>query len=194
MMKTTIETRSILIVGVGGQGTILTSKILSTGLLAGGYDVKMSEVHGMAQRGGAVSTQVRFGSRVASPIIGRGMADVIVAFEKMEAMRWFEYLSKDGRLIVNDFMIRSAPILSGKMDYPEGINTFLTEKADTKFIDASGIATQLGNIKAANMVMFGALIKELGIDEINWEEHMESLIKPRFAALNKKAFKRGFEA
>lgn len=193
-MKTTIETRSILIVGVGGQGTILTSKILSTGLLAGGYDVKMSEVHGMAQRGGAVSTQVRFGSRVASPIIGRGMADVIVAFEKMEAMRWFEYLSKDGRLIVNDFMIRSAPILSGKMDYPEGINTFLTEKADTKFIDASGIATQLGNIKAANMVMFGALIKELGIDEINWEEHMESLIKPRFAALNKKAFKRGFEA
>ena len=194
MMKTTIETRSILIVGVGGQGTILTSKILSTGLLAGGYDVKMSEVHGMAQRGGAVSTQVRFGSRVASPIIGRGMADVIVAFEKMEAMRWFEYLSKDGRLIVNDYMIRSAPILSGKMDYPEGINTFLTEKADTKFIDASGIATQLGNIKAANMVMFGALIKELGIDEINWEEHMESLIKPRFAALNKKAFKRGFEA
>jgi len=194
MMKTTIETRSILIVGVGGQGTILTSKILSTGLLAGGYDVKMSEVHGMAQRGGAVSTQVRFGSRVASPIIGRGMADVMVAFEKMEAMRWFEYLSKDGRLIVNDFMIRSAPILSGKMDYPEGINTFLTEKADTKFIDASGIATQLGNIKAANMVMFGALIKELGIDEINWEEHMESLIKPRFAALNKKAFKRGFEA
>jgi len=193
-MKTTIETRSILIVGVGGQGTILTSKILSTGLLAGGYDVKMSEVHGMAQRGGAVSTQVRFGSRVASPIIGRGMADVIVAFEKMEAMRWFEYLSKDGRLIVNDYMIRSAPILSGKMDYPEGINTFLTEKADTKFIDASGIATQLGNIKAANMVMFGALIKELGIDEINWEEHMESLIKPRFAALNKKAFKRGFEA
>jgi len=193
-MKTTIETRSILIVGVGGQGTILTSKILSTGLLAGGYDVKMSEVHGMAQRGGAVSTQVRFGSRVASPIIGRGMADVIVAFEKMEAMRWFEYLSKDGRLIVNDFMIRSAPILSGKMDYPEGINTFLTEKADTKFIDASGIATQLGNIKAANMVMFGALIKELGIDEINWEEHMESLIKPRFVALNKKAFKRGFEA
>jgi len=91
-------------------------------------------------------------------------------------------------------MIRSAPILSGKMDYPEGLNTFLTEKADTKFIDASGIATQLGNIKTANMVMFGALIKELGIDEINWEEHMESLIKPRFAALNKKAFKRGFEA
>lgn len=193
-MKTTIETRSILIVGVGGQGTILTSKILSTGLLAGGYDVKMSEVHGMAQRGGAVSTQVRFGSKVASPIIGRGMADVIVAFEKMEAVRWFEYLSKKGSLIVNDFMIRSAPVLSGKMDYPGGINAFLTEKADTKFIDASGIATKLGNIKAANMVMFGALIKALGIDEINWEDHMESLIKPRFVALNKRAFKRGFEA
>jgi len=194
MMKKNTGTRSILIVGVGGQGTILTSKILSTGLLSAGYDVKMSEVHGMAQRGGAVSTQVRYGADVASPIIGRGMADVILAFEKMEAVRWFEYLSTDGRLIVNDFMIGSAPVLSGKMDYPGNINEFLAEKADTKFLDASGIASKLGNIKATNMVMFGALIKELRIDEINWEEHMETFIKPRFVELNKKAFKRGVEA
>ena len=104
--------KNILLVGVGGQGTILTSKILSTGLLNAGYDVKMSEIHGMAQRGGSVSTQVRYGERVNSPIIGRGEADILIAFEKMEAMRWLEFLSKSGKLIVNDYEIASAPILS----------------------------------------------------------------------------------
>ena len=115
-----IETKSILLVGVGGQGTILASRILSEGLVEAGYDVKMSEIHGMAQRGGSVSTQVRYGDEVFSPIIGRGEADVLV-FEAMEALRWLEYLKPDGKVVVNDYMIPSVLILMGKEDYPEGV-------------------------------------------------------------------------
>ena len=110
--------KNILLVGVGGQGTILASKILSAGLIQAGYDVKMSEIHGMSQRGGSVSTQIRFGQKVYAPIIGKGQADVIVAFEKMEALRWIEYLKKDGRMVINDFEIPSVPILMGAASYP----------------------------------------------------------------------------
>ena len=126
------EAKNILLVGVGGQGTILVSKILSTGLMEAGYDVKMSEIHGMAQRGGSVSTQVRYGSEVFSPIIGIGEADILVSFEEMETLRWLEFLKPDGVVLINDFKIPSAPILMGKIDYPEGIIDLNEGKAKTK--------------------------------------------------------------
>ncbi|HOO32187.1 MAG TPA: indolepyruvate oxidoreductase subunit beta [Thermotogota bacterium] len=184
--------KSVLLVGVGGQGTILTSKIFSTGLLNAGYDVKMSEIHGMAQRGGSVSTQVRYGEKVDSPIIGRGEADILVAFEKMEAMRWIEFLSKSGKLIVNDFEIESATVLSGKEIYPEGINEALREKGNLKLIQASKLALELGNIRVMNIIMLGIMIKELGLEKIDWKAEMEKLIKPRFVEMNKRAFDLGY--
>lgn len=184
--------KSVLLVGVGGQGTILTSKIFSTGLLNAGYDVKMSEIHGMAQRGGSVSTQVRFAEKVDSPIIGRGEADLLIAFEKMEAMRWIEFLSKKGKLIVNDFEIESATVLAGKEKYPDGINEALAEKVDMKLIEASKMALELGNIRVMNIIMLGIMIKELDLGNINWKNEMERLIKPRFVEINKKAFDLGY--
>ena len=120
------DVMNILLVGVGGQGTILASKILSAGLITAGYDVKMSEIHGMSQRGGSVSTQVRFGKKVYSPIIGKGEADVLVAFEEMEALRYLENLKPDGKIVVNDYKQPSAPILMGKFDYPEGVLAEIT--------------------------------------------------------------------
>jgi indolepyruvate ferredoxin oxidoreductase beta subunit len=186
------NTKSVLLVGVGGQGTILTSKIFSTGLLNAGYDVKMSEIHGMAQRGGSVSTQVRYGDDVSSPIIGRGEADILIAFEKMEAMRWIEFLSKDGKLIVNDFEIESATVLAGKEKYPDGINEALDEKADRKLVEASKMALDLGNIRVMNIIMLGIMIRELNLGKIDWKTEMERLIKPRFVEINKKAFDLGY--
>ena len=122
------DVKNILLLGVGGQGIILASKILAQGLIAAGYDVKMSEVHGMAQRGGSVTTQIRYGSDVYSPIIGKGQADIIVAFEKMECLRWIDYLKTEGKVVVNDYEIPSAPILAGKAKYPERILDVLKEK------------------------------------------------------------------
>ena len=130
------DVKSILLVGVGGQGTILASKILSTGLLEAGYDVKMSEIHGMAQRGGSVSTQVRCGNKVFSPIIGKGEADILVSFESMEALRWLEYLKPNGKVVVNDYEIPSAPILAGKQDYPKGVINIIEKKANTSVMNA----------------------------------------------------------
>ncbi|MDF2568557.1 MAG: Indolepyruvate ferredoxin oxidoreductase, partial [Sporomusa sp.] len=115
------DVKNILLVGVGGQGTILVGKILSTGLMDAGYDVKMSEVHGMAQRGGSVSNQVRYGQKVHSPLMGRGEADILISFETMEALRWLEYLNPKGVAVINDYQIPSAPILMGKREYPQGV-------------------------------------------------------------------------
>ena len=182
---------NVLLVGVGGQGTILASKILSEGLVEAGYDVKMSEIHGMSQRGGNVSTQVRFGDRVNSPIIGKGEADIIVAFEKMEALRWINYLKKGGKMIINDFEIPSVPILMGAKEYPEGILDDLRDKADLTVFEAGKIAEELGNNKAMNIVLFGAMIKALGMDDINWEKIIEKNVKKNFIDLNIKAFKAG---
>ncbi len=185
--------KNILLVGVGGQGTILTSKILSTGLLNAGFDVKMSEIHGMAQRGGSVSTQVRYGERVNSPIIGRGEADILIAFEKMEAMRWVEFLSKSGKLIVNDHEIESAPILAGKESYPEGVLEALSEKTSTLVIPASKMAIELGNIRVMNIIMLGVLVKQAGLESIDWKKEMKNLIKPKFVDINLKAFELGYQ-
>ncbi len=152
------DVKSLLLVGVGGQGTILASKVLSAGLVDAGYDVKMSEVHGMAQRGGSVTTQVRFGEKVHSPIIGKGQADILVSFESMEAIRWLEFLNPNGKAVVNEYEIPSAPILMGNADYPEGVIEKIKEKVDTDVLDAGKIAEEVGNSKTMNIVLLGALV------------------------------------
>lgn len=188
------NTKSILLVGVGGQGTILASKVLSEGLVEAGYDVKMSEIHGMAQRGGSVSTQVRFGNKVFSPIIGKGEADILVSFETMEALRWLEYLKPDGKVVVNDYKIPSAPILMGKEDYPERVIDIIKDKANTSIIDAAKIAEDLGNTKVMNIVLFGALVKAMGLTDIDWEDVIRKTVKEKFVDINIKAFNAGMNA
>lgn len=185
------DIKNILLVGVGGQGTILASKILSAGLVSVGYDVKMSEVHGMSQRGGNVSTQIRFGKKVYSPIFGKGEADLIVAFEKMEALRWIEYLKEGGKMVINDYEIPSAPILLGKISYPAGIIEELSSKADVSVFKAADIATGLGNSKMMNVVLLGALVKALNMPGIDWEKIIRDSVKESFALLNIKAFNLG---
>jgi len=187
------EVKNILLVGVGGQGTILASKILSDGLAQAGYDVKMSEIHGMSQRGGNVSTQIRFGEKVYSPIVGKGEADVIVAFEKMEALRWVEYLKKGGKMVINDFEIPSVPIQQGLAKYPEGILDELVHKAKVSVFKAGDIAAELGNSKTMNVVLLGALIKAMDIPGIDWEEVIRSNVKKGFEEINIKAFRAGAE-
>ncbi|BEP28634.1 indolepyruvate oxidoreductase subunit beta [Helicovermis profundi] len=187
------EVKNVLFAGVGGQGIILASKILAAGLIKAGYDVKMSEVHGMAQRGGSVTTQVRFGEKVNSPIIGKGQADILVSFEIMETGKWLDYLKADGKVVVNEFRIPSAPILVGKIDYPEGILDEVKSKATTYSFDASKIAAELGNIKTTNVVLFGALVKAMGLNDIDWEEVIRETVKERFIDINIKALKLGME-
>jgi indolepyruvate ferredoxin oxidoreductase beta subunit len=186
------DVMNILLVGVGGQGTILASKILSAGLITAGYDVKMSEIHGMSQRGGSVSTQVRFGKKVYSPIIGKGEADVLVAFEEMEALRYLENLKPDGKIVVNDYKQPSAPILMGKFDYPEGVLAEIKAKANTTVIKAAEIATSLGNPKCMNVVLFGALVKAMGLKDIDWEAAIRETVKPKTVDVNIAAYKAGY--
>lgn len=187
------ETKSILFVGVGGQGTILVSRLLTQGLMKAGYDVKMSEVHGMSQRGGSVSTQVRYGEKVYSPILGKGQADILVAFEKMEALRWSEYLKPDGIVIVNNYEIPSLPIATGQIEYPEGILEELQKKFKTIIIDAGKIASELGNIRTQNVVLFGSLVKAFKLDEVDWMEILKEILPERMLDINIKAFNKGME-
>ena len=188
------DVKSVLLVGVGGQGTILASKILTMGLIENGYDVKMSEVHGMSQRGGSVSTQVRFGKKVYSPIIGEGTADLLGSFEEMEAARYAKYLKKDGKIVVNTYRIPSMPILSGSRTYPEHIIESLSREVPTMSLDATKIATDLGNPKSANVVLLGALIKAIGMTDIDWKAIIAKAVKPKFVEVNQKAFDAGFAA
>ena len=186
------DSKSILFVGVGGQGTILASKILTQGLINDGYDVKMSEVHGMAQRGGSVTTQVRYGEKVYSPLIEKGTVDVIVAFEKSEAARWIPYLKKDGFIVVNDYEIHPVTVLIGAEKYPEEVNERLKElNPNTVVIDAAGIAENLGNIKAQNVVLLGSLLKILKLDDIEWESVVKANVPQKLVDLNLKALNSG---
>ena len=188
------NTKNILLVGVGGQGIILASKILSLGLISAGYDTKMSEVHGMAQRGGSVTTQVRFGKKVYSPIIGKGQADILVSFEEMETAKWVDFLKEDGKIVVNKYRIPSAPILIGKNDYPEGIIDSLSQNSPVTVVDAGKIATEIGNIKTQNVVIVGSLIKAMGLDEnIDWENVIKETVKEQFVEINLKALKLGMD-
>lgn len=188
------DTKSILLVGVGGQGTILASKILSEGLVRKGYDVKMSEIHGMSQRGGSVTTHVRFGTKVASPVVPEGEADALVAFEKIEAVRWLKYLKKGGKLVVNDFEIYSLPVLIGMAKYPdEVVEKLEREVPNLKIFNAVEIAEGLGNIRAQNVVLLGAMVRAMGLEEIDWEAVLKELIPSKLLDLNIKAFKAGLE-
>jgi indolepyruvate ferredoxin oxidoreductase beta subunit len=186
--------KSILLVGVGGQGTILASKILTQGLIENGYDVKMSEVHGMSQRSGSVSTQVRFGTKVYSPIIGEGTADILVSFEEMEAARYAHFLKKDGKAVVNTYRIPSMPILTGTRDYPDDIIGMLRQRVSTMALDATGIAEKVGNPKSANVVLLGALVKAMGLIDIDWDPIIAKTVKPAFIDVNRKAFAAGMAA
>ena len=188
------DIKNILLVGVGGQGTILASKILSTALVSAGYDGKMSEVHGIAQRGGSVTTQIRYGEKVYSPIIGRGEADVMVCFEKMEALRWLDFVKPDGKLVINDYEIPSAPILVGKEPYPEGIIEDLSAKTEVSVFKAAEIAKELGNPKTMNIVLLGALVKAMGIEDMDWDNFISMNVKKGFEELNIRAFRAGMAA
>lgn len=183
--------KNILLVGVGGQGTILASKLLTTGLVEAGYDVKMSEIHGMSQRGGSVSSQVRYGEKVESPVIEIGGADILVSFEKMEAIRWLKYLKPDGKVIVNDYEINSMPILTGKFDYPEGIIEELSSKIPTTIVNAAEQAEKIGNTKVMNVILLGATIKAMGLQDINWEKIIRDSVKENFVNINLKAIEVG---
>ena len=188
------EIKNILLVGVGGQGTILASKILSTALVDAGYDVKMSEVHGMAQRGGDVTTQIRYGEKVYSPIIGKGEADVMVCFEKMEALRWMGYIKPSAKVVINDYEIPSAPILVGKAEYPQGIIEEIGKTFDVSVVKAADIARELGNAKAMNIVLLGSLVKALGLVDMDWDSIISGNVKKGFEELNIKAFHAGMDA
>lgn len=188
------DTKSILLVGVGGQGTILASKILSEGLVRKGFDVKMSEIHGMSQRGGSVSTHVRYGTIVASPVVPKGEADILVAFEKIEAVRWLDYLKKGGTLVVNDHEIYSLPVLIGAAKYPDGvIEKLKAQVPNTKVFDAGAIAEGLGNIRAQNIVLLGALVKAMKLEDIDWQDVLRELVPPRLLNLNLMAFEAGLQ-
>ena len=185
--------KNILLVGVGGQGTLLVSKILSEGLMEAGYDVKMSEIHGMSQRGGSVSTHIKFGKKVNSPVISEGEADILVSFEQVEALRALPFLKKGGMLVVNDHKMYSMPIITGAEEYPEGVIEYLhTLVPDTLSLNAGEIAEGLGNIKAQNVVLLGAMIKRLGLDEIDWKSVIARKVPEKFVELNLKAFDAGF--
>lgn len=187
-------TKNILLVGVGGQGTITAAKLLTTGLMEAGYDVKMSEIHGMSQRGGSVSSQVRYGDCVQSPVIEKGTADIIVAFEKMEALRYIDYLRPDGKIVVNDDEIWPLPVVIGKAPYPADILETLQEKATVRVIKASAMAEEMGNTKVTNVILLGALIKAMGLDAIDWETIIRNNVKAKFVDLNIQAFAVGKEA
>lgn len=186
-----MKTKNILLVGVGGQGTITAAKLLTTGLMEAGYDVKMSEIHGMSQRGGSVSSQVRYGDDVQSPVIEMGTADIIVAFEKMEAMRYISYLKPDGKIIVNDDEIWSMPIVIGKQKYYDDILGELRKIADTHVIKASELAREMGNEKVTNVILLGTIVKSMGLDQIDWSEIIRNNVKAKFVDLNIQAIEKG---
>jgi indolepyruvate ferredoxin oxidoreductase beta subunit len=188
------DVKNILLCGVGGQGTILASKILSYALVSAGYDVKMSEIHGMSQRGGSVVTQVRYGREVFSPIIGKGSADILVSFEAMEALRYLGDLKKDGSVVVNNYRMPTATTLAGTEDYPQDCLEQLGKLADTRVLDAAKIASDLGNPKSMNVVLLGALVKLMGLEKLDWDAALTACMKPQFVELNKKALAAGMAA
>ncbi len=184
--------KSIMIVGVGGQGSLLASKLLGKLLLSEGLDVKVSEVHGMSQRGGSVVTYVRCGEKVYSPVIDKGGADCIVSFEKLEAARWVEYLKKDGVIITNTQQIDPMPVITGAAEYPENILDELSAKVKVDALDALSLATEAGSAKAVNIVLMGRLAKYFDISYDKWIEAIETTVAERFVELNKKAFELGY--
>lgn len=188
------NTKGIMIVGVGGQGSLLASRILGSVLLNQGFDVKMSEVHGMSQRGGSVVTYVKFGEKVYSPIIDEGEADYILAFERLEAGRWLPFLKEGGTLIVNDRRISPMPVITGAMEYPLNIVEKIREKgAKTIACDALSMAIEAGSAKSVNVVMVGILSATADFPEEVWQKALIDCVKPKFLDLNREAFRLGRE-
>ena len=187
------ETKNIMIVGVGGQGTLLTSRILGGITVAAGYDVKLSEVHGMAQRGGSVVTYVRYGEKVTEPIVEEGQADVLIAFEKLEALRYAHFLKKDGVIIVNDQKIDPMPVVTGVAKYPEGIIEHLSEKYKVISVDAQKEALELGNSRVFNVIILGVAASKMDFEKEQWIEVIKKKVPPKTIDINVKAFERGYE-
>lgn len=187
-------TKNIMIVGVGGQGTLLTSRIIGKAALAAGFDVKISEVHGMAQRGGSVVTFVRFGEKVCEPIVEEGQADVIVAFERLEALRYAHFLKQDGVIVVNDCRIDPMTVVIGAKEYPEQILEGLEKQHSIYAIDGQRIALELGNSKVLNSVVLGRAASFIGFDQQLWLDTVAATVPQKTVEINKAAFLKGYEA
>lgn len=185
-------TTNIMIVGVGGQGTLLASRVLGNAVINQGYDVKISEVHGMSQRGGSVVTYVKYGEKVHSPIIDRGEADIILAFELLEGLRALPYLKKGGKMIVNNQQIDPMPVITGAAKYPENIVEKISDVADVTVADALSLAKQAGNIKAVNIVLIGVMAKNSDIPYSAWVETIKNTVPAKFLDINLKAFDLGY--
>ncbi len=186
------ETKNVMIVGVGGQGSLLASKLLGHLLLEEGYDVKVSEVHGMSQRGGSVVTYVRYGDKVYSPVIDKGEADFIVSFELLEAARWMEYLKPDGKIVVNTQRIDPMPVITGAAEYPQGLVEMMEAAGvHVDALDALGLAEQAGTAKATNIVLMGRLSKYFDFPDEVWQEALSACVPAKFLEMNRKAFELG---
>lgn len=188
-----MTTKNIMIVGVGGQGTLLTSRILGGITVDAGYDVKLSEVHGMAQRGGSVVTFVRYGENVAEPIVEEGQADVLIAFERLEALRYAHFLKKDGVLIINDWRIDPITVVIGASNYPENIIENLSKKHTVYSINAMEEAKKLGNTKTFNVIVLGMAAKYMDFERQAWLDVIAATVPPKTIEMNQKAFLLGYE-
>ena len=187
--------KSVIIVGVGGQGTLLASRLLGSAMMNEGYDVKVSEVHGMSQRGGSVVTYVRYGDKVYSPVIELGEADIVLAFEQLEAARFLPWLKKDGAVVVNTQQIDPMSVVTGVAQYPQGlVESIKAQGAAVLALDALSLAEQAGSVKAVNVVLIGAMAKRLDSDKAIWLKAIEETVPPKFLEMNKKAFELGYNA
>ena len=190
-----MKNTNILIVGVGGQGTILAGRIMAQVAQDAGLDVKVSEIHGMSQRGGSVITQVRIGEKVWSPIIPNGQADVMLAFEKLEALRSLNWMAQGGKMIINDRELYPMPVISGAMEYPSDIKEKINAKTDQAlFLDALGMAQEAGSARAVNLVLLGCLSKYMDMPKEDWLKAISSIVKPHTLEVNLKAFQMGRDA
>lgn len=187
-----MSVKNIMIVGVGGQGTLLTSRILGNLAIRGGYDVKLSEVHGMAQRGGSVVTFVRYGSQVAEPIVEAGQADVLIAFERLEALRYLHFLKEDGVVIVNDWRIDPITVVTGAARYPDGILDTLQSSRKTVVVEATRKAVEMGAPKAFNVIVLGAAARYVGFGKEDWIRVIEETVPPKTVQTNREAFEAGY--
>ena len=189
-----METKSIMIVGVGGQGSLLASRIIGNVLLSQGYDVKVSEVHGMSQRGGSVVTYVKYGDKVYSPVVAKGEADIIISFEQLEAARYVSYLKKGGHIITSTQQINPMPVITGAAKYPENIiDKLKAQGIDVIACDALTLAEQAGTSKASNVVLMGVVSTKMNFEESVWQQALEQCVPAKFLELNKKAFALGRE-
>lgn len=186
--------KDIILSGVGGQGILSIATVIGKAALDAGLSIKQAEVHGMSQRGGSVSTQVHWGKKVYSPVIGKGAADIVVAFEKMEAVRYADYLKPDGIAVINDFEIESSTTAAGMCEYPKGCIEAMKSRFNCYTLNAAKIAEDMGNPKCMNIVLFGSMVKVLGMDGIDWEAVIADTVPEKFRDMNIRAYRAGYGA